>query len=68
MFGFRAAPPLTIQEEKPSYWQQPMIETLPNLSVFEFTLFVLFMSFLIGVRTYGNSHPMKKQAVLHMGA
>jgi len=43
-------------------------DTLPDLSVQEFSVFVIFMTFLVGMRVYGHAQKMQEKAVLNMAA
>lgn len=65
VFG-RKPPP--VYEPEPTFWELPVHPSLPNLSNFETALFVTFMAFLVGVRSYGLSTKMKQEAVLNMAA
>ncbi|KAL1523250.1 hypothetical protein AB1Y20_018200 [Prymnesium parvum] len=67
MFPFFKPPPPPPPPPLP-WWGEPVTPLLPNLSVLEASLFVIFMSFLMFVRIYGETHEMKKKADLHMGA
>ena len=64
---FGRKPPVVYEPEL-TFWEQPLHPTLPNLSNFEFALFVAFMSFLVCIRSYGLSTKMKEEAVLNMAA
>eukprot|EP00966_Prymnesium_polylepis_P249328 5764380-Prymnesium_polylepis.1 len=65
---FFKAPPPPPPPDVPYLEQAAFPDTLPDLSVQEFSVFVIFMTFLVGMRVYGHAQKMQEKAVLNMAA